>query len=120
MPTYTVECECGYSETIVLPLSQFGDWPFHCKERMTQRVCAPNLMPDIQAFRSIATDIDSGKNPIINTRSQLKDFERRNKCHQVGDDVRKAPKPWTPMPSVRKDLGKVVHEVLSKENKRGR
>ncbi len=121
MPNYTIECaECGKTEVVFRHLKQFGQWPRHCGQKMSQIVQAPNIMADIVPFQSVVTDVDSGRNPIIGSRPQLKDFERRNKCHQVGDDVKRTPKPFTPPPPVRNDLGKVVHEVLSRENKRGR
>lgn len=122
MPYYTVECgKCGESREVFRPLAEFGKWPEHCGKQMRQIVQPPQIMADIVPFKSVVTDVDSGRNPVISSRGQLRDFERRNRCHRIGDDPPSKPKPFTPPPPVRQDLTKVVREVLSKkEPNRGR
>ena len=122
MPNYTVECgKCGETREVFRSLAEHGEWPEHCGETMRQVIQPPQIMADIVPFQSVVTDRDSGKNPIISTRGQLKDFERRNKCHQIGTDIKTTPKPFVPPPPVKHDLARVTREVLSrKENKRGR
>lgn len=119
MPTYVLECiHCKEQEEIVLPLSEHGNWPSHCGKQMRSVIQAPmTIRGDIEPFQSVVTDIATGRLPVISSRKQLKEFEKRNGVHQVGTDVKAIPKPFVPPPKVRNDLGRVVHQVLSKGKK---
>lgn len=48
------------------------------------------VMPDIQPYKTVAADIRTGKPIVINSRSEHKEFLRRNGYEELGNDK---PKP---------------------------
>lgn len=66
---------------------------------------AAMVQADIQPYRAIAVDKETGKVPIINSRKQHREFLRRNDYVEVGNDpIRKrkseSTEPDAPMLSV--------------------
>lgn len=86
MPNYTVTCDkCGHTEDIVRSLSEHGNWP-KCHGKMRQIIKSPQLTPDIQPYKAIATDVATGKPPVIGSRREHKEFLRRNNYVEVGNE----------------------------------
>jgi hypothetical protein len=59
------------------------------RERDAKRddiVCGPQIIRDIEPYRSVALDIASGKRALIGGRAQHREFLRRNNYVEVGND----------------------------------
>jgi len=56
------------------------------------RIMATSVCPDIQPYRSVALDKETGKRVSIRSRAQHREFLARNDFVEVGND-------WQPPPS---------------------
>lgn len=108
MPLYRFRCPvCGLASDEFRRVESRDD-PLLCpKDRAgMQRIIMPTMVQaDIQPYRAIAVDKETGKVPIINSRKQHREFLRRNDYVEVGSDPIKEPKrdssePDAPMLSV--------------------
>ncbi len=118
MPTYTIACDiCGLEKDIFRTVSEHGTWPKHCGTKMRQVLQPPQIMADIQPFRAPVIDITTGKRADIRSRNQLKEFERQNHCHQIGDDVRPR-KTITGPEGLKSDLHSAVQQAKAKHGRR--
>lgn len=114
MPNYTVECAiCEKARIIFRSLSEHGNWPICCGWMMHQVVQPPQLVRDIEPYRAVASDIATGKAPIISGRRQHNEFMKRNNYVELGNEKPRL-KP-TPVETVSKhDIKRAIQEVKSR------
>jgi len=113
MPMYRFRCaECGDEQDVFRRLSQFNDVPMHCDDEMKRVITAPFVQPDIAAYQAIAVDKATGKPPVISSRSQHREFLKRNGYVELGNEM---PVSHTSnMDSPREELARVTKQVLSR------
>lgn len=79
MPVYPYECrECGKTEDHFRTMAERDNAPLHCGTAMARQICIPMVTPDIQPYRAVAADKETGKRPMINSRKQHNEFLKRN------------------------------------------
>lgn len=112
MPTYTYECHrCAKQQTLLLTLAEHDAFrPKHCRKAMFQVMFAPQIVSDVQPYRSMIT----GER--IAGRKQHRDHLRAHGCIEIGNE---APKPRTrqavPKTSRREALHKQLADVSDKQ-----
>lgn len=58
------------------------------------------IIKDIEPYRAIAADKDTGKRPVINSRKQHREFLKRNDLVELGNEPLRLPKrDWNDVPS---------------------
>ena len=81
MPIYAAHCnQCGKDEDFYRTVANYQDIPFCCGIQMERRICAPQVIKDIDPYVSM---IDG---TVINSRSQHRDHLRANGCIEVGNE----------------------------------
>ena len=81
MPIYAVHCDqCGKDEDIYRSVSNYDDLPSCCGKRMERRICAPQVMKDIDPYIS---QIDGS---LITSRSQHRDHLKQHGCVEIGNE----------------------------------
>lgn len=95
MPLYRHKCpSCGLESDEFRRIENRDD-PVDCPRghgRM-ERVIMPSMVQaDIQPYRAIAVDKETGKVPVIQSRRQHREFLRRNDYVEVGNDFGKPQK----------------------------
>ena len=81
MPIYAAHCnQCGKDEDYYRTLANYQDIPFCCGVQMERRICAPQVLKDIDPYVSM---IDG---TVINSRSQHREHLRANGCIEVGNE----------------------------------
>jgi hypothetical protein len=81
MPIYAAHCnQCGKDEDFYRTVANYQDIPFCCGVQMERRICAPQVIKDIDPYVSM---IDG---TVINSRSQHRDHLRANGCIEVGNE----------------------------------
>ena len=114
MPMYSVRCDvCGEVQDIYRSLAEWEDLPDCCGKRVTRQISAPMIISDIQPYQAIAADVKTGTAPVIRSRSEHREFLKRNGYVEVGNEMPK-PKPFEPPSSCRPELTQATREVLSK------
>ncbi len=96
MPSYTFECQgvCRNSRTVYLSLAEHETAKFYCCKKPMQQAFVPvQTMRDIQPYRAVAVDKATGKAPMITSRSEHRDFLRRNNYIEIGNDIPKHTEP---------------------------
>lgn len=114
MPLYSIKCDhCGKEQDVFRSLAKIDDLPDCCGERMHRQVCAPHVVADIAPYQAVAVDVATGKAPVITSRSQHREYLRRNGYIEVGNEM---PKPQRKEVhgdfNVRTELREAVREVL--------
>jgi hypothetical protein len=81
MPIYAAHCnQCGKDEDYYRTLANYQDIPFCCGVQMERRICAPQVIKDIDPYVS---QIDGS---LITSRSQHRDHLRQHGCVEVGNE----------------------------------
>ena len=81
MPIYAVHCnQCGKDDDIYRTVAKYDDLPECCGQRMERRICAPQVIADIDPYIS---QIDGS---LITSRSQHRDHLRNHGCTEVGNE----------------------------------
>lgn len=106
MPTYTYECfKCGRQRTEILKLAEHVTFrPKHCKRPMYQVIAAPQIVTDIQPYRSMIT----GER--VAGRAQHHEHLKRHDCIEVGNEQPHAARPRTVSKTSRRE---VLHKQLA-------
>lgn len=113
MPLYDVQClHCGQTEEIFRSLDQFDALPDHCGSQMQRMISAPRVMSDIEPYQAVAADIATGKSPHITSRSQHREFLKRNDYVELGNDMPKARA--KPEPD-RNEIGRTIKRVMDEK-----
>ena len=115
MPMYRLLCDCCAAETDVFRrIAEIdADLPVCCGASMRRKVCAPAVHADIQPYQSMGVDVATGNAPVITSRSQHREYLRRNGYVEVGNEV-PTPKPREVAGdfNVRAELTQAVRDVL--------
>lgn len=116
MPMYVVRCgECSSQQDIFRPLARFDELPDCCGQRMQRVICAPAVIADIQPYQAMAVDVATGKPPVISSRSEHREFLRRNGYVEVGNEMPRAEKREVQGDfNVRRELTEAARQVLPK------
>ena len=104
MPVYDIQClRCKKEETIFRKLSEYNDLPECCGEVMSRKICAPNVISDIQPYRSMVTG------EMITSRSQHRDHRKSHGCVEVGNEpVKPKTKSWIEQKTQKESLRKEI------------
>jgi len=87
MPIYRYRCgECGIESDEFRKIANRGDGPECPKShgKMEQRIMPTAISPDIQPYRSVVIDKETGKFVNIESRRQHREFLARNDYVEVG------------------------------------
>lgn len=114
MPLYDIKCDgCGYETEIFRSLDKFDDpLPFHCFHEMRRVLSAPRVMSDIAEYRAAAADKETGEKPMITSRSQHREFLKRNNYVELGNDMPAPPKAIEPN---RHEIGRQIKRVMDEK-----
>lgn len=116
MPIYSMGCQhCGDTQDIFRSLAKMNDnLPQCCGEAMQRRICAPMVIADIAPYQAMGVDVATGKAPVITSRSQHRDYLKRNGFVEVGNEMPKRDTTLKGDYNVRAELREAVREVLPK------
>lgn len=72
----------------------------------------PLIMRDIEPYRAAGADIETGARPMITSRSQHRDYLRRNNYVEVGNEyVPPAPKAEPTKAEIAKDVKRAIEQT---------
>jgi putative FmdB family regulatory protein len=96
MPLYDIACQdCGATREVFRIIAERHDLPAcDCGGAQAIVVKPTMVRSDIEPYRAIATDIATGKRPTITSRSEHREFLKRNGLIEVGNSTQ--PKPPAP------------------------
>ena len=115
MPLYRVMCDtCAAEDDIFRTLAKIDELPACCGTAMHRKICAPMVITDIAPYQAMAVDVATGKAPIIGSRSQHRDYLKRNGYFEMGNEMPKERTQVNGEFNVRKELTEATREVLSK------
>ncbi len=87
MPQYLYECpKCGSRLETFRSVANYKNYPEHCGSSMRQVITRPNIIMDIQPYKTVACDKETGKHEVITSRRQHKNFLARNGYEELGND----------------------------------
>ena len=69
-----------------------ADKAWAAKQAFTPQRLAPLIIGDSQPYRAVATDVATGTAPVITSRSQHREFLRRNNYIEIGNETPAAPR----------------------------
>lgn len=78
MPVYPYLCDCGKAVDEFRSMAERDNAPLCCGKPMARQIVSPQVMPDIQPYRTVAADKETGKQMTIHSRKQHKEFLKRN------------------------------------------
>lgn len=78
MPVYPYLCDCGYRVEEFRHIADRDNAPIHCGTPMAREICIPMVNPDIQPYKTVAADKETGKQQWIHSRKQHNEFLKRN------------------------------------------
>lgn len=120
MPSYTFECvnpKCAKQRNDILTLAEHDAARFlHCRKPMRQVPAAPQIIRDIQPYRTVAADVD-GKQKMIGSRREHQEFLRRNDLIEVGNEMPK-PKGQKLDLTTGADVKRAIEELKSKRKRK--
>lgn len=94
MPVYVYQCaECKSKAEEVRKVENRHDGPECCGAQMGLRITATMVQADIQPYRTVAIDKETGKTVQINSRREHREFLNRNDYVEVGNDFGKPMRP---------------------------
>lgn len=119
MPLYSICCDtCGQKDTIFRKVDARDEAipECECGGSMHRVVDAPYVTPDIQPYQAVAVDKATGRVPVIESRTQHREFLKRNGYIEVGNERigRKEGEVRGDF-NLRKDLTEATREVLGKQ-----
>lgn len=87
MPMYEHACrECGHQETVYRAMKDIDDAPRHCKKPMERLISRSMVITDIQPYTTVAADKETKQRVRINSRSQHREFLRKNGYEELGNE----------------------------------
>ena len=87
MPIYTYRCPvCGTENEEFRRVADYDKYPAHCGTYMDQVLFPSIVIPDIEPYQAIAADKETKIAPYITTRSQHREFLRRNNYEELGNE----------------------------------
>lgn len=90
MPIYRYACpHCNKQADEFRHIDQRDNAPECCGKEMERRIMPTMVQADIQPYRSVAIDKETGRTVEIHSRKQHREFLRRNDYVEVGNDFGK-------------------------------
>lgn len=115
MPIYRTRCDhCGAEDDLFRPIARMDELPSCCGETVRRVICAPMVIADIQPYQAMAVDVATGNPPVINSRSEHREFLRRNGYVEVGNEMPKQRAEVQGDFNVRRELTDSAHQILPK------
>ena len=94
MPIYRFVCECGHVADEFRKIDNRDDAPNHCDKAMVRKIMPASVVCDINPYKSVAIDKETGKRPVIQSRKQHREFLYKNDYVEVGNDpIKGTPEP---------------------------
>lgn len=90
MPIYRYLCDCGHAADEFRKIANRDDCPEHCGRAMTRKIMPASVQGDINPYRSVAVDKETGKPVIVNSRRQHREFLKRNDYVEMTDAPKSA------------------------------
>ena len=91
------------------------DWPQACAGHFRQpSASGMQIIKDIEPYKAIASDIATGKPPVIEGRRQHREFMRRNNYVEIGNEKQAPRKPEIDTVS-RAEIRHVMQQVLGRK-----
>jgi hypothetical protein len=72
----------------------------------------PLIIPDLVPYKAVAADIATGKAPVITSRSQHREFLKRNDYVELGNEM---PKPRQKPEPDRREIGRTIKRVMDEK-----
>lgn len=92
-PLYDYSCPtCGWKREEYRSIATRNDAPTHCGVSMKRVFTPPMIIGELDTYRAVAADKETGKRPIIDGRKQHREFLRRNNYEEWGTE------PFVPTP----------------------
>ena len=86
MPLYDYLCpKCQTLLTEFRKIDDRHNGPICCGVKADKQINAAMVTADIQPYKAVAADKESGKCPVINSRKQHREFLRRNGYEELGN-----------------------------------
>lgn len=122
MPLYNIAChDCGVVVEQHIPLADF-EKPLDacpCGGQRYRKIGALRVMRDIEPYQAMGADIATGKAPMITSRSQHREYLKRNGYVEVGNERPKAPsRPEPDFHEIGRTVKRVMDERGSKHERR--
>ena len=89
MPIYRYVCDCGHAVDDFRKIDDRDDAPDHCGKQMVRKIMPTSVQADINPYRSVAVDKETGKPVVINSRKQHREFLKKNDYIEVGNEAPK-------------------------------
>ncbi len=87
MPLYEYGCGiCRAMEDHFRHIEQRNDAPLHCGKPMERHITPARVMGDIEPYFTVAADKETKKNLWIHSRKQHREYLKRNRYEEAGDD----------------------------------
>lgn len=86
------------------------------KRNDQSRAAGYYVMPDLQPYQAVASDVESGTAPMIQGRRQHREFISRNGYVEIGNEKPK-PKAIRGDFNVREELSRVTHQIYARDNR---
>ena len=89
MPLYDLAClKCDATEERFIALSDFGK-PLPtcaCGGERYRKISPLHVVSDIQPYQAMGVDVATGKAPMITSRSEHRDYLKRNNYVEIGNE----------------------------------
>lgn len=113
MPLYGIKCDvCGHEDEMIRSVAQFDQLPMHCGKLMHRVLSAPRVMSDIEPYQAMAADKETGKRPMITSRSQHREFLYKNGYFEIGNEK---PKPAPQPQSDKNEIGRQIKQIIDQK-----
>jgi putative FmdB family regulatory protein len=112
MPLYDLQCRsCGETVEQHIPLSDFDKplAPCECGGERFRAIRPLRVISDIEPYQAMGTDIATGKAPMITSRSQHREYLKRNGYVEVGNE---RPTPPRPLEPDFHEIGRTIKKVM--------
>lgn len=112
MPLYDLACRsCGVVTEALIPLADFNKalLPCECGGERYRKIAPLRVISDIEPYQAMGTDIATGKAPMITSRSQHREYLKRNGYVEVGNEK---PKPVAKREPDFHEIGKTIKQVM--------
>lgn len=88
MPFYDIKCgACAVTSEVFRTVAERHDLPAcGCGGANSIVIRAPMVRSDIEPYQAVATDIATGKPPVIRSRSEHREYLQRNGLVEVGTE----------------------------------
>jgi hypothetical protein len=117
MPLYATRCDAGHEGERFIRLSKFNEpmEPCECGELTWRVISAPQIMSDLAPYQAMGIDVETGKAPMITSRSHHRDYLKRNNYAEVGNEKQS---PTGPVHATKADIARDVKRAIEQTGAR--